>query len=114
LSAQVSGISTAPLQSNSANITVPNNGLIGFEAHFVAAESGTLTSTFIKVEGAVKNTGSAAIVGTITTFYVAEDTPGLHIINVSVSGTEVVFNFRNNGNTQAKGVCYVRYTQTFF
>ena len=89
--------------------------MIGFEAHFVASESGTLTSTFIKAEGAVKNTGSAAFVGTgVTFFYVAEDTAGLHQLSVSVSGTDVVFTFKNTGNATANGVCYVRYTQTFF
>ena len=114
MKAQVGGSANGDLKSNGANITVPNNGIIGFEAHFVASESSSFTSTFIKVEGAAKNTGSAAIVGSVTTFYVAEDSPGLHNIRVTVSGSDIVFNFVNNGNGQANGVCYVRYTQTFF
>jgi hypothetical protein len=58
--------------------------------------------------------GSAAFVGTPTFFYVAEDVPGKHVIGVGVSSNEIVFNFKNAGNTEARGVCYVRYTQTFF
>ena len=115
LKARVAANSNLDLQTNSTNIRVPNNGMIGFEAHFVASETTTLTSTFIKAEGAVKNTGSAAFVGTgVTFFYVAEDTAGLHQLSVSVSGTDVVFTFKNTGNATANGVCYVRYTQTFF
>ncbi len=115
LNARVPANSNLDLQTNSTNIRVPNNGIIGFEAHFVALEETSFTSTFIKAEGAVKNTGSAAFVGTgVTFFYVAEDSAGLHQLSISVSGTNVVFNFRNTGNAAANGVCYVRYTQTFF
>ena len=115
LSVQAPATTSSDLQTNSTNIRVPNNGIIGFEAHFVATEQTTLTSTFIKAEGAVKNTGSAAFVGTgVTFFYVAEDSAGLHQLNVTVSGNDVVFTFKNTGNNPANGVCYVRYTQTFF
>ncbi len=115
LSVQAQPTSSSTLQTNSSNIKVPNNGLIGFEAHFVAVESTTFTSTFIKAEGAVKNTGGAAFVGGgVTFFYVAEDTAGLHQLTIAVSVNDIVFTFKNTGNNSANGVCYVRYTQTFF
>jgi hypothetical protein len=101
------------LQSNGSNIRIPNNGVIGFEAHLVAASSGG-TSTFLKFEGAAKNYGGASIVGTVTQFTVAEDSPGIHVLSISASGSDLIFTFRSSSNLETKVVCYVRYTQTIF
>jgi len=102
---------SANLQSNSSNIRIPNNGVIGFEAHLVAVSSGGI-STFLKFEGAAKNYGGASIVGTITQFTVAEDSPGIHQLSISASGSDLIFAFKNATNLETKVVCYVRYTQT--
>jgi PPE-repeat protein len=113
LNGTVAGASAVVLLSSGSGIAIPTNGVIGFEAHFVAVASDG-TSTFLKFEGAAKNFGAGSLVGTVTQFTVAEDTPGMHKLEITITGNNLKFGFDNIIDLRSNAACYVRYTQTIY
>ena len=104
--------------SSSGQIEVPLGGVLALEMQIVVLESTSNNATYLQLFGAAINpSGTAAIVGGftgVTKIIAAESVAGMHDVNVSVSGSYLVVEAINAGNTAANFVCYVRYTQTLF
>ena len=87
----------------------------GLDNPYLELESTSNNATYLQLFGAATNpTGTATIVGGVTKIIAAESVAGMHDVNVTVSGSYLVVEAINAGNTAANFVCYVRYTQTLF
>jgi len=96
---------------STAEIQVASNMAMGFEIHLIAIQVSTGDVSFRKYEGAVKNLGSAALVGTWTEFIVTEDSNFIRI-TISASGTSMSFNVADlAGVSDINATAYVRWTQ---
>jgi hypothetical protein len=102
--------------TSSVEILIPAKGMISFSIQLAALDNGATEGTYIHAYGAARDNGAGGvIIGAVTYITIAEDTVGLHSMDVSCPGSGILrIRGRNNSQTDANFVCFVRYTQTLF